>query len=371
MSRTTRRNPLQCPHSTAGRPAVQVKLRGVTRVRYRRSDGQVMYYHYAWRGGPRLEGEPGSPEFLRSYEEAVKQRQVTATGTILELIQGYRASTSFRDLRDRTRADYLRHLDIIEEAFGDFPLDALGDRRTRGEFLAWRDRLAAKSRRQADYSWTVLARLFSWSYDRGLVTLNPCLSGGRVYRAERSERIWTEQDERAFYALAPAHLHLPLCLAIWTGQRQGDLLALTWRAYDGTHLRLVPSKSISRVRRRPGTRLEIPLGAPVRARLDKLREQCPSPNQVILLNQRGQPWTPGGFRASWRTACAAAGVSGVTFHDLRGTAVTRLALAGATPAEIATFTGHSLRDVNAILDTHYLARDSRLADNALKKLEAG
>src|SRR5262249_35563126 len=48
---------------------------------------------------------------------------------------------------------------------------------------------------------------------------------------------------------------------------------------------------------------------------------------------------------------------GLTFHDLRGTAVTRLAIAGATEAEIATITGHSLRSVRAILDTHYLARD--------------
>ena len=32
---------------------------------------------------------------------------------------------------------------------------------------------------------------------------------------------------------APAHLHLPLLLALWTGQRQGDLLRLPWSAYDG------------------------------------------------------------------------------------------------------------------------------------------
>jgi hypothetical protein len=38
------------------------------------------------------------------------------------------------------------------------------------------------------------------------------------------------------------------------------------------------------------------------------------------------------------------------FHDLRGTAMTRLALAGCTEAEIATITGHSPRDVAATLD---------------------
>jgi hypothetical protein len=44
----------------------------------------------------------------------------------------------------------------------------------------------------------------------------------------------------------------------------------------------------------------------------------------------------------------------VTFNDLQGTAVMRLALAECTEAEIATITGHSLRDVYSILDAHYL-----------------
>ena len=57
------------------------------------------------------------------------------------------------------------------------------------------------------------------------------------------------------------------------------------------------------------------------------------------------------------------------FNDLRGTAVTRLALVGCTEAEIAAITGHSLRDVRSILDAHYLHRDPALADSAITKLE--
>ena len=92
---------------------------------------------------------------------------------------------------------------------------------------------------------------------------------------------------------------------------------------------------------------------------------------MILVNSEGRPWTPDGFRASWGKACKRAGVVGVTFHDLRGTAVTRLALAGSTEAEIATITGLSLRSVRAILDTHYLSRDPALGDSAITKLERG
>ena len=58
-----------------------------------------------------------------------------------------------------------------------------------------------------------------------------------------------------------------------------------------------------------------------------------------------------GFSASWRKAVAAPKVTGLTFHDLHGTAVTRLAVAGCPEAEIATITGHSLKDVGALQRT--------------------
>jgi integrase len=58
----------------------------------------------------------------------------------------------------------------------------------------------------------------------------------------------------------------------------------------------------------------------------------------------------------------------LTFHDLRGTAVTRMAEAGCTALEIAATAGHSLRDANAILD-HYLARTESLTSAAIAKLD--
>ena len=109
----------------------------------------------------------------------------------------------------------------------------------------------------------------------------------------------------------------------------------------------------------------IPVGAPLKAALDATDKR----STIILTTADGKPWTSAGFRASWRKACTKAGVRGVTFNDLRGTAVTRLALAGCTEAEIATITGHSLRDVRSILDAHYLHRDPALGESAIRKLE--
>lgn len=44
-------------------------------------------------------------------------------------------------------------------------------------------------------------------------------------------------------AVASEELKLALVLALWTGQRQGDLLRLPWSLYDGTHIRLRQSKT--------------------------------------------------------------------------------------------------------------------------------
>jgi len=114
----------------------------------------------------------------------------------------------------------------------------------------------------------------------------------------------------------------------------------------------------------------IPIGTPLRKMLDALKAVAsPSPMGRILLTSRGTQWTLNGFSVSFRKACGKAGIQGLTFHDTRGTAVTRLALAGSTVPQIATFTGHSLKDVEAILEVHYLNRDPRLAEDALEKLE--
>jgi integrase len=338
---------------------MRVRLKGVNQNSKVLADGRRVTYYYAWKGGPPLQGSPGSPEFVASYNEAVARKVTPPAGVLFSILHRYQDSEEFLGLAARTRHDYVAKIKMIERKFGDFPLAALSDRRARSIFLEWRDTLARRSRRQADYAWTVLARVLSWALNRRLIDQNPCEKGGRLYRGSRAEKIWTADDEAAFLARAPAHLHLPLLLALWTGQRQGDLLRLVWSAYDGARIRLRQSKN--------GSRVVIPVGAPLKVALDATVKR----NLFILTTLDGKPWTADGFRSSWRKACAVAGVSGVTFHDLRGTAVTRLAVAGCTEAEIASITGHTLRDVRSILDSHYLHRDPALAESAIRKLERG
>jgi integrase len=333
---------------------MRVHLKGLHRVW---SNGRV--YYYAWRGGPRIEtsAAPGSPEFMSVYNIAVASKAPKPSGTFRDLIVQYETASEFIGLAERTKSDYRKHLRAIEAKWGKLPLAAIGDPRLRGDLKEWRDKLALKSLRQADYAWSVLQRVFSVAKDRGRISVNPCERGGRLYEADRTDKIWTDADIEKFLASAPTHLHLSLMLALWTGQRQGDLLRLSWSAYDGQFIRLRQSKC--------GARVKIPVGGPLRAMLDA----APRKATLVLTTTHDTAWTEGGFRASWGMACRKAGIDGLTFHDLRGSAVTRLMEAGATVGEIAAITGHSLADVESILDAHYFGRTTGLAESGIAKLE--
>jgi integrase len=200
--------------------------------------------------------------------------------------------------------------------------------------------------------------LCSWARSRGLTLYRPPERIERLYKADRSEKIWEETHLAAFLAVASEPLQRALVLALETGQRQGDLLALPWSAYDGTWIRLRQAKT--------GRRVNIPVTRRLRSILDNSKRTA----VTILTNKRGISWKPNAFRILWHDTCRKAKITGLHFHDLRGTAVTRLAEAECSHAEIAAITGHGMKDVGAILDK-YLARTDKIALAAIAKLERG
>jgi integrase len=132
-------------------------------------------------------------------------------------------------------------------------------------------------------------------------------------------------------------------LAMHTGQRQRDLLRLPWSAYDDERISLTQSK---------GKR---PVSVKCTAALNVMLDAMPRRATVILTTKTGRTWKKRYFADQWQETREAAGIKDLHFHDLRGSAVTMLAEAGATVPEIAAVTGHSLAHAQRILDK-YLAR---------------
>ena len=334
---------------------MRIQLKHIHRVRRRLADGSYRDHYYHRHTRKPITGVPGSKEFLESFAQAAAP-QAKATRQLQDLVIQYQASQEFRGLASATRRDYQRYLDRIVQQFGDMPIKALNDRRIRGDFLSWRDELAKTNARAADMQISVAQALLAWAHNRGLIEHNHLARPGRVYKANRAERIWRDEDVEAFLRVAPKEIQHAMVLALETGQRQGDLLRLSWTAFDGHTITLRQQKTGR------------PVSFPVTQHLRKMLDSMPRRATTILTTARGRPWKPDHFRHEWSEACRAAGITGLHFHDLRGTAITRLSEAGCTPQEIATISGHSLQSISTILDV-YSARTSGLASSAIAKLE--
>lgn len=330
------------------------KLVGVHEVRRRLASGEVVLYRYAWRGGPRIKSDPGTREYLLEFAELTKDRaDVRREGLLSGLIYVYRHSAKFENLSEATKRSYNAALYEIEAEFGDMPLSGVAARGMRAEYLEWRDKFA-DTPRKADMLLTVLARVFAVGLDRELIDRNPLERVEKLSEGTRRDQIWTQAQVDAFKAVAGPKLSLAMELARWTGQRQADLLKMTWNAYDGTHIQLRQGKTKRLVR--------IKVSDALKATLDAQKKDA----ATILSTTRKKSWTSDGFRASWAKACERAGIKGVTFHDLRGTFVTLAYQNGASIKEIAEVTGHSERNAESIIRRHYLA-----GDGAVVKLQAG
>ena len=74
---------------------MRVPLKGINSKRKKLADGTYKTYYWAWKGGPPLRGEPGSPEFHASYNEAVAKKVTPSTGALLSLLFQFQDSAEF------------------------------------------------------------------------------------------------------------------------------------------------------------------------------------------------------------------------------------------------------------------------------------
>ena len=336
---------------------VRGRFAGVNTVRKRLRDGSVAVYHYHRATGQRLVGEPGSAAFVTAFAAAEQSRAQGADGRLSSLIRDYLQSPEFQLRAASTQTEYRRMLTRIEARFGDMPLLVLDDPRVRRHFLAWRAKVAKESGpREADNRLTILSTLLSWGRENGIIAANHVLGFKRLHKSDRSEKIWLYEHITPFMDAASVELQRALILALHTGQRQGDLLKLRWSNYEVGHISFRQGKT--------GRQVSIPCTKALKQMLDGL----PRTSEFILTTTTGKPWTARYFKRRWAETSEKAGIVDLHFHDLRGTAVTMLAEAGATTPQIASITGHSLKTVTGILD-HYLARTKTLANEAMALFE--
>ena len=305
-------------------------------VRRQRADGSIKEYRYA----------PFRPK-----------PKAKPTDTLIALLEAYRRSPEWASLAKNTRKTYAVYLRQFES-------DQVSGIRvaevSRRDILTARDAIMRTRGPGAAQGFIRSASaLFAWAVEREWIDHSPvtrikALQGGTL-------RAWTAQEADAAERGLPEHLRRVVVLARYTGQRRGDLCAMTWAAFEGDLVRVKQQKT--------GDELVIPCHPTLRAEL--LAWQAGPvvalPSRTILANTLGRPWRPQHLSHELPVALARLGLpSDLNVHGLRKLAATSLADAGCTTHEIAAITGHR----TLAMVQHYTrqADQGRLAGSAMAKL---
>jgi len=317
-------------------------IKGKTYYRFRRA-GQTH----------RLPGEPGTAEFHAAYARLLITPDAPidryTPGSVAHTIHLYMNSALFSQLKPGTQRDYRRYLARLDNSVGHKPMTSINN-----DYLNQiRDKLR-HTPVAANHTLAVVRTLCRFAIGRKVIQADPTAGIGKLKGGGGYER-WSETDLEAFRESATPMMRLALEIGAYTGQRLGDVIGLSWAAYDGERIKLRQQKT--------GAVMSIMAHAHLKALLDA----TPRIGKTILTTKTGRAFHPRVFSRDFRAARIAAGLpDGLSFHGLRHTAASVLAEVGATASEIQAITGHrSLKLVE-----HYIRQASQelQADRAISRL---
>ena len=275
------------------------------------------------------------------------------------MILDFQDSNEWRRLAPRTQRDYCRWTTEIDAKFGDAPLGVFERPEILARTLKWRDQWSGK---QADYGWTVLVRIVSGAHGRKILRTHQLLGVERVYRSDRADVVWSDADIEAFVQVAPPEVSAALIGASETGLRPGDLVKLS-RA----HVEATPRGRRIRLRTSKRGRTA---AIPITQRMAEIIDRVPAGQILVYLSSHGQPWDEKQLSKQVTVYRRKAGLNErLRLYDARGTACTRLLMAGATLQEIAVHMGWSVKTAAEMIEV-YAALNPAVSDTILVRLEA-
>ena len=313
-------------------------------VKFTTDKGVTRAYHRKTK--TRLRAPIGSPEFqaeLDALNAIVEARSDPLRGSLAGLFDDYRKSPEFEILGMRTKRDYEKIFLFLRPGAVAKPLLSFRVK----DALAIRNAAAEKHKRHfANYCITVLRLVLNWAKTYGYIETNPLadvrLKLRRPHGTPKANRRWAPFECDEVLEAATGGVKVAIAIGMFLGMREGDALSVTRINYTGGRMTWMQGKTDS------------PMRLPVAPRLKEILDEALAHQTVtadgvehlqLVLNSRGEPYTPDGFRTMlWklihRLEQAGKVMPGLTFHGLRHTAATTLAELGASPHEIAALLGH-------------------------------
>jgi len=320
-----------------------------------------------------------SEEFIRFAEGRNKQSgeltKPLVEGTFHHLAdvfrgndkRGIKPSKQWKELKPRSKKDYSKYIDRILGLWGHFLVRDLEPEMV----VALRDSLQDRMR-VANYMINVLSAMLWVAKEHGTtfrITDNVATHIARFGKrsgVEARQVYWTYGDETNFLAdadLADPIIALGERLLAYSGQRPGDVRAMRVSDYDGEKIQVIQSKTGAKV----WVKCHKDLKPYLERNIAEAREKGLD-NPTLIRGVRGEPMGERYFADRWDEIAKRTDTFHLNRQDLRRTAVIRLAEAECTVPQIAAITGHSLKQVETILET-YFVRTYEMGSAAITKLE--
>lgn len=295
---------------------------------YRQRNG----IYFQRRGWPsqKFQNEFGTTEFWAEYAGILSLKdkpRVVVSRNFKALIQSYRKSPCYRNLKPRTALDYDKHLDFFASIMG----ETNPAKMQRKDVIRLRDANSEKAY-FANYSLRVLRVLMEHCVDLGWRDSNP-VRGVAELKTVKKEREPGPRDllgqYRASCALGTRE-RLVMELCVGTGQRIGDVLEMRWSDIQDGGFVIRQNKT--------GKELWVPILSELQAALD-----VASRHSVFLLtNEQGtNRWSYRGASAAVRLVRERIGALDYDIHSWRYNAACELVEAGCGDDLVASVTGQS------------------------------
>lgn len=234
-----------------------------------------------------------------------------------------------------------------------------------------------------------LTRALNEAMAQGLLARNVATLT-RSPKAQRGEmRVYDDGQVRRLLAAASGTRHEAIItLAVTSGMREGELLALTWRnvSLDGRYVQV--QTSLRRLRETGLTikdvktghsrrKIELSTLAVEALRRHRARQNAERlkagahwhDNDLVFPNTLGQPEAANSLLyRDYRPIVRRAGLPFIRFHDLRHTAATLLLLKGVHPKKVSEMLGHASVAITLSVYSHVLPTMQRDAAAAMDEL---
>ena len=273
-----------------------------------------------------------------------------------------------RDLKENTHTVYNDYSKMFLPVIGRLQLDKITPLHIEKMVAKLSETKASSTVRKA---YNIVYQSLKKAVALDMIRNNPCdrVDAPRVH--EKEMNYWSKEEVQQFMFVAKNDsMWIAFYLALKTGMRRGEIIALKWADIVNNTIIVKQAKSSAGVRSIAITNADIKeLEKHRKSQLkNKLKAIEYYDNDLVIATKHGKPIGPRNLLRSFELIIERNNLRKIRFHDLRHTHATMMLLAGVHAKVVSERLGHSTIGITLDIYSHVLPNMQSEAANKLEKL---